>query len=301
MLSGIGPRDTLNANDIPIVQALEGVGQSMHDSCAIGGPVFRMSTPSSSAFTEDPARLAEANDMLVSNGTGPLTNIGADFFAWEKLPEAYRANFSDATREAYAAWPDDWPEIEISLSPSGESPFSSEGGGDENALYGQVNIILVAAVSRGNVSINSSSISDQPIIYTNWLSDPADQEVAIAAYRRARDIVQHIGARVGDDIYPNATIYDDDAMLLDYIKSEGVNPIHHASSTNRMGRSSDEMAVVDTKGRVYGVQGLRVVDSSSFRHTPPGHTQATTYMQAEKLVADIIAEAGSSGGGNSTR
>lgn len=33
-----------------------------------------------------------------------------------------------------------------------------------------------------------------------------------------------------------------------------------------------------------------MVDSSSFRHTPPGHTQGTSYMQAEKLVADIVAD-----------
>lgn len=294
MLSGVGPKDTLKANDIPIVHALEGVGQSMHDSCAIGGPVFRMNTPSSSSFTDTPARLAEANEMLITNGTGPLTNIGADFFAWEKVPDAYRTNFSNATREAYARWPSDWPEVEMSLSPSGDSPFSEESDGEDGALYGSLNLILVASISRGNVSINSSSVLDQPIINTNWLSDPADQEMAMAAYRRGRDIIQHIGARVGDEIYPNATVFDNDAMLLEFIRSEGVNPIHHASSTNRMGKEGDDMAVVDSKGRVFGVQGLRVIDSSSFRHTPPGHTQATSYMQAEKLVADVIADLGGS-------
>jgi choline dehydrogenase len=72
-----------------------------------------------------------------------------------------------------------------------------------------------------------------------------------------------------------------------------------------MGRANDSMAVVDSKARVIGVTDLRVIDSSSFRFTPPGHTQAATceldptsqyFVQyanhssdahAEKLVEDI--------------
>lgn len=42
-----------------------------------------------------------------------------------------------------------------------------------------------------------------------------------------------------------------------------------------MGRPDDDMAVVDTHARVYGTQGLRVVDASAFPFLPPGHPQAT--------------------------
>ena len=48
------------------------------------------------------------------------------------------------------------------------------------------------------------------------------------------------------------------------------------------------MAVVDSKARVFGVQRLRVIDSSSFTFTPPGHTQGVTYAHAEKLVEDLL-------------
>lgn len=41
-----------------------------------------------------------------------------------------------------------------------------------------------------------------------------------------------------------------------------------------MGKSNDSMAVVDTKGRVFGTTGLRVVDSSALPFLPPGHPQA---------------------------
>ena len=55
-----------------------------------------------------------------------------------------------------------------------------------------------------------------------------------------------------------------------------------------MGKKSNPDAVVDSKGKVFGVEQLRIVDSSSFPFTPPGHTQATTYVLAEKLVQDIL-------------
>jgi choline dehydrogenase len=55
-----------------------------------------------------------------------------------------------------------------------------------------------------------------------------------------------------------------------------------------MGKPDNPMAVVDSKARVFGVQRLRVIDSSSFPFTPPGHTQGVTYAHAEKLVEDVL-------------
>lgn len=59
-----------------------------------------------------------------------------------------------------------------------------------------------------------------------------------------------------------------------------------------MGRGDETMAVVDSKARVYGVEGLRVVDASAFPFLPPGHPQATVYMLAEKIAEDIRKERG---------
>lgn len=55
-----------------------------------------------------------------------------------------------------------------------------------------------------------------------------------------------------------------------------------------MGKKSNPDAVVDSQGRVFGVKRLRVVDSSSFPFTPPGHSQAMAYILAEKLAQDIL-------------
>jgi len=58
-----------------------------------------------------------------------------------------------------------------------------------------------------------------------------------------------------------------------------------------MGKSNDPMAVVDSKARVFGVQGLRVVDASAFPLLTPGHPQSTVYALAEKIADDIISMA----------
>jgi choline dehydrogenase len=50
------------------------------------------------------------------------------------------------------------------------------------------------------------------------------------------------------------------------------------------------MAVIDNNAKVFGVNGLRVVDASSFPILPPGHPQSTIYALAEKIAAGILAE-----------
>jgi choline dehydrogenase-like flavoprotein len=54
-----------------------------------------------------------------------------------------------------------------------------------------------------------------------------------------------------------------------------------------MGRADDPDAVVDSKAKVIGVTGRRVVDASAFALLPPGHPQSTVYALAEKIADDI--------------
>jgi choline dehydrogenase len=63
------------------------------------------------------------------------------------------------------------------------------------------------------------------------------------------------------------------------------------SLAGKMGKSSDPMAVVDSKAHVFGVMGLRVVDASAFPLLVPGHPQSTIYALAEKIADDIMRNA----------
>ncbi len=78
-------------------------------------------------------------------------------------------------------------------------------------------------------------------------------------------------------------VMKDDEALEAFVRKAAIG-VWHASCTCRMGRADDPMAVVDTQGRVKGVQGLRVIDASIFPVVPCANTNFPTLMAAEKIA-----------------
>lgn len=136
--------------------------------------------------------------------------------------------------------------------------------------------VLIAPLSRGNVTLQSADTSDLPIINPNWLDSKTDQEMAIAMFKRIR---QAFGSDamapvvIGEEYYPEKQV-ESDEEILEFIKNN-IMTLWHAACTCKMGTSDDPMAVVDHEAKVFGVQGLRVVDASAFPFLPPGHPQST--------------------------
>jgi 5-(hydroxymethyl)furfural/furfural oxidase len=83
-------------------------------------------------------------------------------------------------------------------------------------------------------------------------------------------------------------VMTDDEALEAFVRKAAIG-VWHASCSCRMGRADDPMAVVDTQGRVKGVQGLRVVDASIFPIVPCANTNFPTLMTAEKIADAIVA------------
>lgn len=79
----------------------------------------------------------------------------------------------------------------------------------------------------------------------------------------------------------------DDDQLEAFIRKAAIG-VWHASCSCRMGADDDPMAVVDTEGRVRGVEGLRVVDASIFPVVPCANTNFPTLMSAEKIADSIV-------------
>ena len=286
MVSGIGPASTLSTYQIPVCANRPGVGQNMWDNI-FSGPTYPVNVVTHNSLA-NPAVIQAAISEYNSQRTGILTNGGGDFLAFENLPND---SLSNATREALDdAFGPDWPDIEYleldayfgdQLAPP---PASTIGKNFAALLPG-----LTAPFSRGNVTIVSSDTSVRPVVSPNWLSDPRDREVLLAAFRRARQIWATPSMQAvitGPEAYPGGNITSDSDLLSAIQRS--AQTIWHASATNKMGKADDEMAVVDSRARVIGVRGLRVVDASAFPFLPPGQPQSMVYALAEKIAAHIL-------------
>ncbi|MEY9360269.1 5-(hydroxymethyl)furfural/furfural oxidase [Bradyrhizobium yuanmingense] len=82
-------------------------------------------------------------------------------------------------------------------------------------------------------------------------------------------------------------VMNDDEALEAFVRKATIG-VWHASCSCRMGRTEDPMAVVDNQGRVKGVQGLRVVDASIFPVVPCANTNFPVLMSAEKIAAAMM-------------
>lgn len=282
MVSGIGPRQTLENYNISVISDLPGVGQDLWDQ-PLFGPVYRVNVPTSSLLTNDPEYAADAAQQYLANATGPLT-APPELLAWEKIPSGLLSN---ATVEALSQFPSDWPQVEY-LVQNGYTGYNRDYRDvpADGYNYASIAAAIVSPLSRGNVTISSSDTSDPPVINPNWLTHPADVNLAITAFKRIRQMWPGMAnITIGPEYLPGPNVTTDEEIL--HFIRESVVEIYHASVTCKMGMKNDTMAVVDPQARVYGVQNLRVVDASAFPLLPPGHPQGTIYALAEKIADDI--------------
>jgi choline dehydrogenase len=246
---------------------------------------YAVNVTTSSQLNFNQTYIAESTGLFLNAQTGVLTSPGSTALGFEKLPKKYYSGLSNATKSALSQFPADWPDIEyIAQTISFAYPANSSDTGN----YVSFITVLLTPSSRGNVTINTTDTSVNPLVSPNWLLTSTDREIAVAAVKRAREIGSNgppgFFAR---EVAPGPHVQSDEEILA-YIMSTAIT-VHHSSRTCMMGKKGDPMAVVDSKFRVFGTQSLRVVDASVFNVLPPGHCQATVYVLAEKAAADIQA------------
>ncbi|RYP41561.1 hypothetical protein DL767_000903 [Monosporascus sp. MG133] len=290
-VSGVGPAELLQSLDIPVVADLPGVGHNMQDHIVFG--ISQGVNAVTASSMGNPGFAGEQVRLFNEEAAGLLTSPGADMLAWEKLPKKTRRVMSNSTLNFLATeYPADWPEVEyLTLSAyfgNGDSPSTADP--HDGTSYATVGVALCTPRSRGSVTITSADVFVAPAIDPRWLTDRADIEVAVGGFKRAREFWASpalSGFALGQEAYPGREVGDDDAEIEAAIR-RSFNTVYHGSCTCAMGRADDPDAVVDPQARVYGVNGLRVVDASAFPLLPPGHPQSTVYALAEKIADDII-------------
>lgn len=294
MLSGIGPRNHLSAKNITTLFDLP-VGYNLQDHWALGGLTFVINTT-------DSIKLDEAITLYnvleyFTYHTGPL----AAPTGTESIAFINTANPKD---------PDGYPDLEL-LFVAGSlvsTPLLRRAFGINEDIYDAVYKpiykkhtwmvfpMLLLPKSRGRISLRSSNPYDKPIIDANYFTDGGhDENIILYGIRKTIQLsrtraFQKYGSKLHDIPIPQCAKYkfDSDSYWICAMKTI-TNTIYHHCCTVKMGPHSDPESVVDSRLRVHGLKGLRVVDASIMPHIPAAHTNAPTMMIAEK-AADMIKE-----------
>jgi choline dehydrogenase len=266
-LSGIGPHALLQQHGIPVVHELAGVGENLQDHLQLRMAfkvtnVVTLNQRVNSLFGK--AAMALEYALLRS---GPLT-----------MAPSQLGGFSRSSPDHPT------PNVEIHTQPLSLDKF-----GDPlhpfNAFTSS--ICNLRPTSRGHVRIKSADPRDAPAIQCRYLNTDEDRRVAVDSLRLTRRIAAQpaLAPFQPQEFLPGAQHATEDEL----VKAAGDigTTIFHPVSTCRMGRDDDAAAVVDTRLRVRGVGGLRIVDASIMPTITSGNTNSPTLMIAEKAAGMI--------------
>ncbi|MEQ8966845.1 MAG: GMC family oxidoreductase N-terminal domain-containing protein [Azospirillaceae bacterium] len=266
-LSGLGPGAVLGEAGVPVARDMPGVGENLQDHLQI-----RMVWKVSGTRTLN----ERANSLLGRVGMGleyGLFRRGPLAMAPSQLGAFAKSDPSLAT-----------PDLEYHVQ-----PLSTERLGARLHPFPGLtaSVCNLRPASRGHIRLKSADPADKPAIRPNYLAEPADRHVAARAMRLTRRILAapSLAAFGPEEIKPGPAVDSDD----DLARAAGdiATTIFHPVGTCRMG--SDHAAVVDSRLRLRGVAGLRVVDASVMPTITSGNTNSPTIMIAEK-AADMIRE-----------
>lgn len=270
-LSGIGAGSLLQERGIEVVHHLPGVGENLQDHLQI-------------RLSYECARPITTNDQL-NSWLGRL-QIGLQWLLFRSGPLAVGINqggcFMRALPESAT------PDIQFHVA----TLSADMAGGKVHPYSGfTLSVCQLRPESRGHIRIRSANPFEPPEMQANYLSTELDRRTAVAAVKAARAIAQSPAMQpyVKREVKPGPQDLSDEA-LLEFCRNNGAT-IFHPSGTCKMG--TDEMAVLDARLRVHGMQGLRVVDCSAMPALVSGNTNAPAIMMAEKAVDMIREDAGS--------
>ncbi len=266
-VSGVGPAAELRAHGIEVVRDLPGVGENLQDhlefyfQVACTEPISLYS--SLSAWRR---ALIGARWLLRKDGLGATNHFETCGFIRSRAGVAY-------------------PDLQYHFLPMAVA-YDGSSLAQEHGF--QAHVGPMRSKSRGWVRLASSDPRSKPKIQFNYLSDPDDWTEMRACVRLTREIFAQAAfdRYRGREIQPGAGVQTD-AEIDEFVRAK-VESAYHPSCSCKMGGPLDGMAVVDPETRVYGLEKLRVVDSSIMPSVTTGNLNAPTIMLAEKAADHIL-------------
>jgi choline dehydrogenase len=266
-VSGIGPAEELREHGITVLADRPGVGENLQDHLEF---YFQMACRQPITLYSSMGLIARGmiglRWLLRKDGLGATNHFEACGFVRSRPGIAY-------------------PDIQYHFLPLAVT-YDGRGLASEHGF--QAHVGPMRSKSRGWVRLRSADVRDKPRIFFNYMSHEDDRAEMRACVRLTREIFAQkaFDPYRGREIQPGADVVSDEA--IDAFIAEKVESAYHPSCTCKMGAASDPMAVVDTEARVFGVAGLRVVDSSIMPSVTTGNLNAPTIMLAEKASDHIL-------------
>lgn len=265
MLSGIGDQHELMEHGIEVKKHLPGVGKNFHDhpDFIFGYKVreiqgtFGLSIPGSIDFIKQIGRYRkERRGLLTTNFAecGGFIKSSAE----QKVPNL-QLHFVIALVDNHA-----------------RTLHTGHGI--------SCHVCLLNPKSRGTIKISGPSIDDPILIDPNFYGEESDLEEMVKGFKLTQTLMQSeaFKSMIKEDLF-TANVHTDEEIRQ--VLRDRSDTVYHPVGSCKMG--VDEMAVVDPRLRVYGIQNLRVVDASIMPKVVNGNTNAPAIMIAEKAV-DMI-------------
>jgi choline dehydrogenase-like flavoprotein len=267
LLSGIGPAAELNAQGVEVRHDLPGVGKNLQDHVDF---ILGWKTRDTDVLGIGPVGTAKLLRDIIRwrrDGTGIIASPGAEAGAFLK---------SDPSLER--------PDLQLHFVAALVDDHSRK----LHMGYGySCHVCVLRPFSRGEVTLSSDDPAAPPRIDPRFLSDERDAALLLKGAKMTREILAAptLAPFRLREVYLDGVT--DDGELMEHIRSRA-DTVYHPAGTCKMG--VDDMAVVDPRLRVHGIDGLRVVDISIMPKLIGGNTNAPAMMIAEK-AADMIREA----------
>ncbi|KAK1117179.1 hypothetical protein K0M31_016876 [Melipona bicolor] len=285
MLSGIGPREELEKYGIQVISNLS-VGRNLQDHVTTNGLVIALnftSTNENISMKEDDISYYKKTHRGLLSAAG-LTSCAftQTSYQQEKGVPDIQFLFQSGDREDFLTDP-------VVSFVTNVNPLSYY-----NAIY--ILPILLSPKSRGFILLNGSDpLWGAPLIYPRYFTSNPDLDVLAEGVEIALKLFdtesfKKYDFRLIDEPLPACKEFEfGEREYWKCVIMEYTGTIYHPVGTCKMGPKSNSEAVVDERLKVYGIDGLRVVDASIMPKIVRGNTNAPTIMIAEK-ASDMIKE-----------